>query len=303
METILVTGAAGQARGAENAPSRRIQQGGTGRTVTEELIKLGYTVRAFVRIDDDRAAELRDLGAEVFVGDLRNIEQVAPAMQGVQRAYFNYPVRGGMPEAAATFAAAAREAGVQRLVDVSMIYAGKDAGITPHMQRHWVAEQIFSAAIPESVHVEAAVFYENMAVALGNGEGKELPLPLGTPDTEVPLVASADVVRVVLNLLTSDTVKTDPLWLIGEVPSIGQVAEAFGVPYVDVEPEEWRKQAEVLYGDPTSVEHLTSLWAMLKAFGSGSGFFAVTENVEQMGGQPLMNLKEFAASRGLPAAK
>jgi hypothetical protein len=296
METILVTGAAGQARGAENAPSRRIQQGGTGRTVTQELLKLGYNVRAFVRLDDDRAAELRDLGAEVFVGDLRNIEQVAPALKDVQRVYFNYPVRGGMPEAAATVAAAARDAGVQRLIDVSMIYAGKDAGITPHMQRHWVAEQIFSAAVPEAVHVEAAVFYENIAVALGNGGGKEIPLPLGPDNTDMPLVASADVVRVVLSLLTADKVELDPVWLIGAVPSIGQVAEAFGVPYVDVEPDEWRKQAMDLYQDPISVEHLASLWAMLKAFGSGSGFFSVTDAFEKIGGQPPVSLQEFVAS-------
>ena len=38
--------------------------------MTEELLKLGHDVRAFVRVDDDRAAELRDLGAQVIVGDL-----------------------------------------------------------------------------------------------------------------------------------------------------------------------------------------------------------------------------------------
>ena len=162
METILVTGAAGQARGDEAARSRRVQQGGTGRTVTEELLKLGYQVRALVRVDDERAAELRDLGAEVVVADLLNVEQVAPALEGVQRAYFTYPVRVGMVEAAAIFAASAKAAGVQRIVDVSMIYAGPGAGITPHMQRHWVAEQVIANAVPESVHIEAAVFYENI---------------------------------------------------------------------------------------------------------------------------------------------
>ena len=59
------------------------------------------------------------------------------------------------------------------------------------MQRHWVAEQTLAAAVPEALHVQAAVFYENMGVALANGAGKELPLPLGRPGTEVPLVASA----------------------------------------------------------------------------------------------------------------
>lgn len=297
METILVTGAAGQIRGPEAAPRRRVQQGGTGLRVTQELLKQGYEVRAFVRIDDERAAELRDLGVEVVVGDLRNIEQVAPALKGVQRAYFNYPVRGGMPEAAAVFAAAARDAGVQRVVDVSMIYAGKDPGITPHMQRHWVAEQVLSAAVPEAVHLEAAVFYENMGVALGNGAGKELPLPLGAADTEVPLIASADVTRTVLAMLTADEVENAPVMLCGAVHGIGEVAETFGVPYVDVDPDEWRALALDLYGDPVSVEHLTSLWAMFKALGSGSGLFAVTDSIEKITGRPPMSLAEFAASR------
>jgi uncharacterized protein YbjT (DUF2867 family) len=297
METILVTGAAGQARGDEAAPVRRVQQGGTGRTVTEELLKLGYDVRAFVRVDDERAAELRDLGAQVIVGDLLNVEQVAPALEGVQRAYFTYPVRVGMVEAAAIFAASARAAGVQRIVDVSMIYAAPGAGITPHMQRHWVAEQNFSAAVPEAVHVEAAVFYENMAVALGNGGGKELPLPLGPADTDVPLVASADVVRAVMSLLTAAEVSNDPISLTGEVLTIGAVAEAFGVPYVDVDPEVWAKTVTELYDGPASHEHLSALWAMLKGFGHASGLFFPTEPVERLGGWKLTTLQEFIANR------
>ncbi|WP_276512381.1 hypothetical protein [Bradyrhizobium yuanmingense] len=35
------------------------------------LIEKNYPVRAFVRKDDERAQALRQLGADVFVGDLR----------------------------------------------------------------------------------------------------------------------------------------------------------------------------------------------------------------------------------------
>jgi len=178
-----------------------------------------------------------------------------------------------------------------------MIYAGPSAGITPHMQRHWVAEQVLAAAVPESVHVEAAVFYENVAVALGNGGGKELPLPLGPADTDVPLVASADVVRAVLSLLTADEVSNDPISLTGEVLTIGAVAEGFGVPYVDVDPDVWAKQVTELYDGPASHEHLTALWAMLKSFGHASGFFAATEPVERLGGWKLTTFAEFVAGR------
>jgi uncharacterized protein YbjT (DUF2867 family) len=54
---ILVTGAAGRV-------------GGIGRKVTELLLKQGKSVRAMVRSIDKRATSLRDLGAEVVVGDL-----------------------------------------------------------------------------------------------------------------------------------------------------------------------------------------------------------------------------------------
>lgn len=44
--------------------------GGTGRTVLDQLRAQDVPVRAMVRRDDERAAEVRALGAEVVVGDL-----------------------------------------------------------------------------------------------------------------------------------------------------------------------------------------------------------------------------------------
>ena len=53
---ILVTGAAGRV-------------GAVGRTVTELLLKQGKAVRAMVRNEDERAQALRDMGAQVVIGD------------------------------------------------------------------------------------------------------------------------------------------------------------------------------------------------------------------------------------------
>jgi nucleoside-diphosphate-sugar epimerase len=57
---ILVTGAAGRV-------------GAVGRTVTELLLKQGKAVRAMARNEDQRAQALRDMGAEVVIGDLLDI--------------------------------------------------------------------------------------------------------------------------------------------------------------------------------------------------------------------------------------
>ena len=57
--------------------------GGVGRTVLEQLRAQDVPVRAMVRRDDERAAELRALGAEVVLGDLTRPETVAAALDGV----------------------------------------------------------------------------------------------------------------------------------------------------------------------------------------------------------------------------
>ncbi|MET7566166.1 NmrA family NAD(P)-binding protein, partial [Streptomyces sp. NPDC005479] len=93
MTTILITTATGE----------------TGRPMVDYLLKEGFHVRAMVRTDDERAQRLRDKGAEVVFGDLLNFRDVRAAVEGVQRAYFNYPVGDGLVEAAVMFAQAAKE--------------------------------------------------------------------------------------------------------------------------------------------------------------------------------------------------
>ncbi|HUS12551.1 MAG TPA: NmrA family NAD(P)-binding protein [Pyrinomonadaceae bacterium] len=66
---ILVTGAAGRV-------------GAIGRTVTELLLKQGKAVRAMVRSEDERAQALRDMGAEVVVGDLLDLPNESGTFTG-----------------------------------------------------------------------------------------------------------------------------------------------------------------------------------------------------------------------------
>ncbi|MEW9548242.1 NAD(P)H-binding protein [Nonomuraea sp. NPDC050783] len=283
---ILVTGAAGG------------PQGGTGRQVAELLLARGERVRAFVRADDHRAAELRELGAEVVVGDLREIRSVRPALRGVRRAYFTYPVTAGLLDATAAFAAAAREEGVERVVEVSQLDASPEAG-TPRMRRHWLSEQFFDWAGVGAVHLRAGVFFENLAVVAAASGHRELALPLGGPDTLVPLVAAADVARVGAGLLLEPGPVDAVVPLTGQTAAIGEVAGAFGLPYVDVPPEEWAARAAEVYRDPYAVEHLTHLWAIFRFVGAGHHpLYAVTGSIERFGGRPPVTLAEFA--QGLP---
>src|SRR5438105_4892812 len=102
---ILVTGAAGGA------------QGSTGRLVANLLLEQGISVRAFVHRLDARCDELRKKGAELVEGDLLDPASVQAAMRNIKRAYFTYPVADGLLEAVAIFAAVARDAGLELVVN------------------------------------------------------------------------------------------------------------------------------------------------------------------------------------------
>ncbi|MEV6773670.1 NAD(P)H-binding protein [Nocardia sp. NPDC051030] len=281
MAPILVTGAAGGS------------QGGTGRRVAETLLRASLPVRAFVHSEDARAAELKDLGAEIALGDLREIQAVTPALQGVRRAYFTYPVSAGMLDAAAVFAAVGHQVGLERVVAVSQLGSDPQAG-TPHMRRHWVAEQALDRANIGAVHLRAAVFFENLRVAIR--DTGELRLPLGSPDTVLPLIAGEDVAGVGAGVLRTEGPVDPVLWLAGEVMTVAEAAEVLGVPYMNVDPDEWASTAISKYGNEVAVEHLTHLWTMFAAIGSGHELFRVTESIEQFTGRPPITLREFAGS-------
>jgi NAD(P)H dehydrogenase (quinone) len=109
---FLITGAGGA-------------HGPTGNHVVRQLLAKKLPVRAFVFHADQRAERLAALGAEVVVGDLRDIEVVRRAMRGITRAYFVYPLAEGL-EATTVFAVAAKEAKVEFIVNMSQITAGPD---------------------------------------------------------------------------------------------------------------------------------------------------------------------------------
>src|SRR5262250_3722565 len=111
---ILVTGAAGGA------------QGSTGRRVASLLLEQGIPVRALVHKLDSRSDELRTEGAEVVEGDLLNPASVQAAMRNDKRAYFTYPVADGLLEAVAIFAAAARDADIELVVNNSQFQGKPD---------------------------------------------------------------------------------------------------------------------------------------------------------------------------------
>jgi uncharacterized protein YbjT (DUF2867 family) len=289
---VLVTGAAGG------------QQGATGRQVAELLLGQGIAVRAFVRSNDERAERLRALGADVVAGDLRDIASVQAAMSDVDRVFFTYPVLDGLLDATAAVAAAARDAGVRRLVEVSQLRPRPNAH-SPRTRQHWVSEQVFDWAGVGAIHLRPTVFYENIRVlvALGSESGR-LEVPLGAQDNTIPLVSARDVARLGAALLADPERPAEPFYrLVGAVPTIGELVAEFGatlgrpIEYVNISEQEWRDKVHALGWSQHTVEHLSRLWQVFtNAANRDDGLYQVTDSVERITGSRPESLREFLAA-------
>src|SRR5258707_15391359 len=140
---VLVTGATGD----------------TGRATVDELVARGHEVRALAHREDDRSLRLKQRGVEVVIGDLLDLNGMRSVLEGTRRAYFCYPIRPGIVQATAQFAQAAKEAGVDGIVNMSQISARPDSP-SHAAQDHWLSEQVFDWSGVATAHIRPTFFAE-----------------------------------------------------------------------------------------------------------------------------------------------
>lgn len=212
---ILVTGAAGDI-------------GAIGRNVTAMLIAKGHKVRALVRREDERAQNLRALGAEVVQGDLTDLTSMHRAIEGCKRIYFGMSVSVAYLEATVNTAAVARHHGVEAFVNMSQMTVTQmsinETTDSPQHKLHWLAEQALAWSGLPVVTVRPTVFLEGFFLRLaaaGVRENDELALPLGNSKTSP--VSAVDVARAVSVILSDPT------------PHIGHVYNLTGFESADLD--------------------------------------------------------------------
>lgn len=139
---ILVTSAAGH----------------TGMVVATQLLERGFPVRAFVRRRDARSEQLKQAGADVFVGNLFDIRDLRRALIGVQRAYYCLPFAPNLLHGSMLFALAAEEASLE----VAAILTAWNLHPTHpsiHQREHWIANNIHKwMPTVDVIHINPGVF-------------------------------------------------------------------------------------------------------------------------------------------------
>ena len=291
---ILVTGAAGG------------RQGSTGRVITSLLLELGIPVRALVHKLDSRSDALRQQGAEVVEGDLLDPASVQAVMRNVKRAYFTYPVTDGLLEAATIFAAAARDADLEFVVNNSQ-YQGRPGGpafrdlkgaASFRNLQHRLADRIFDWAQVGAVHLQAPPYYENVRSLFSRSvaEQSTVFLPWGEDTTVIPLVGAQDVSSVAAALLANPGVPSQTAYaLISETPTVREMIEALGraigrpVRYVATTDEQWASALKERLG-PHALDHLSHLWW---TFRKGEERYQTSDAIRLVTGRNPQTLEEF----------
>ena len=268
--------------------------GATGSFTTRELLKRGFSVRAYVHSNDERSRELESLGAEIFVGDLLDFRAIRHAFEGVQRAYFVYPLRPGLTQATAQFAQAALEAKPEFIVNMSQKSFRPDSKSESALQ-HWLSEQVFDWAGTPVAHLRPTYFAEWYLRLQNMIRQGRLALPLSATGRHAPIAADDQgaVIAAILADPAQHKGKIYPLYGAVELNSL-EIAEIIGnalgkeVRYEKITPEQFVREAT---GQdlPFLAQHITEV-----SIDHQNGLFSgMNDFVEQICGRRPMTLADF----------
>jgi uncharacterized protein YbjT (DUF2867 family) len=279
--------------------------GGVSRQVIEQLRERGDRVRALVHHDDARADPLRELGAQVVVGDLTEPRDVVEAMTGADRMFFSMGVSPDYLTATAVICDAALEYGqLEVVVNMSQMTVSQmtltSEGESHQQRLHYLAEHVLNWSRVPVVHIRPTAFLDNplftWLAAPSLRERNLLALPFGTGRTSP--IATSDVARTVTAVLV------DPAHRIGDIYELtgptsldvdGLAAEytlGLGRPIggTDIPHETWVQEVLKPLGLPSHVEQHLATMALLHRAGR---YDRATDDVEKITGQRATTVGEY----------
>jgi uncharacterized protein YbjT (DUF2867 family) len=266
--------------------------GGTGNVGGEVVALLagqGETVRALSRNAEKAVFPVPP--AEVVQGDLAMPESLSAALAGVS-SVFLYAIPGTAPG----FAAAARAAGVRKVVFLSSAAVRDDAAQQPDMiaALHAGIEQSLDDAGLDWVFIRPGALAANARQWAPQVAGGTVFLPY--PDATSAPVHERDVAAVAVGALTSDDYDGSALAVTGpqslsQAEQVAIIGEVTGrqIMVVQVPPEAARAQLVQVLPEPVA-DALLAGWRQ-----SAGRPAAVTPTVQEVTGQPARSFREWVS--------
>ena len=235
----------------------------------------------------------------------------------MKRAYFVYPIRPGILQATAYFAQAAKEAGVDGIVNMSQKSAREDAK-SHAATDHWLSERVFDWSGLNVAHIRPTYFAEWLLYVAPMIKAGLLHVPFGT-GKHAPITAE-DQGRVIAGILEDPAKHKRAVY-----PLYGPVEHTYEetatvlsrvlrkpVEYKQVPFDAFLKMMKSVRGVPAEGASSRNMYGAMsgKSEGTGesftvqhlrevaidhqNGIFAGTNDlVEKLGGRPPMTLEAF----------
>jgi uncharacterized protein YbjT (DUF2867 family) len=271
--------------------------GDTGRAAVRESLGLGLDVRAMVRGRDARSKNLEILGAKVVIADLLEINTVRAAMEGVDAAYFVWPVAPNLLHATVNFAQAAREADVSTIINLSQRSANR-LSKSDSCRDTFIAEQVFNWSGLRIIHLRPTYFLEWLLypwqlpflrqgiLRMPVGKGRHSPIAADDQGRAVAALLRNPDAHVGQTIPLSGPIEMDHEQMAAEL------SEALGrsIRFVDLPIDEYCTSIASTGVPPYVVQHLSGAMAdYQRGHMSGSD-----DNVERITGKKPMTVGEFA---------
>lgn len=272
---ILVTGATGT----------------VGRPLVLELKERRAAFRVLTR-DPDRARRL--LGdVDCDVGDVSRPETAAKALSGVDAAFLLSPLDPELPAREASFARAARKAGVKLLVKLSALGADPRSPFAIARWHGEAEEEVRRAGVPFAL-LRPAAFYQNLLGSADSVRRGVLPAPMGT--ARVAMVDARDVGVSAAAALLSPSLEGATLTLTGPAPltyaeAAATLSRVLGRPvaYSATEPELARRGMAAA-GMPAWLSD--AILGLAESFRSGAADLS-SDGVKRASGREPVSLERF----------
>ena len=266
-----------------------------------DRLKDGFTVRAQVRVEDERASHLRSLGAEIIVGDLLDLHHVHQAIEGCDRLYFGMSISPSYLEAAINVAAVAKHHNVQAFVNISQMTVKemsiRETTSSPQQKQHWQVEQVLQWSGLPVVEVRPTAFLEGLFLQLARGVAAQdvLIAPLGRGKNSA--IAAIDVARSVAAVLREPRAHIGKTYhLTGPVSQdMESIAREFSaalgrpIAYINVPPDVWKAQLSSMSLPSHVVSHVTTMAELHRA----NRYDRYSDDVGRLTGMRPMSVSEF----------
>jgi uncharacterized protein YbjT (DUF2867 family) len=177
------------------------------------LLAQGAAVRVIGRNAESLGA-LKTAGAEIVAGEIADAGFLAKAFAGATAVYAMIPTEYSAPDLVAaqdrlgmTIAQAITAAGVNRVVNLSSVGADLSTDTGPITGLHRQEQRLNALGGVDVLHVRPGFFFENHLLAIQMIPAIGVYTDMLAPDASLPMVATADIARVVARELLTPSAK------------------------------------------------------------------------------------------------